>query len=293
MSKKAIFSLIIGGILVVCALDSLFVVNQAQKAIVLQFGEYRRVHEEPGLKMKIPFVQEVVFLEKRVIDVAPPIPQVLLSDQRRVDIDAYARYKINDPLMFYRSVRSEEKARERVSGLLDANLRKILGNVTLASLLSNERTQIMSKIRTNLQESTNNLGIDVVDVRIVRADLPQQTSEAIYRSMRSEREREAAEKRAQGAELAQQIRSRAERERTVILTEAQKEAEILRGQGDAEAIRVYAEAYQNDPQFYDFYRSLEAYKLSLGKGGETTLLLSPNSDFMRFFNKKGGDSKNN
>jgi modulator of FtsH protease HflC len=285
MSKKLLFSLIVLAGLIICAVDSFFIINQAQQALVLQFGEYKTIHTTPGIKFKIPFIQDVSYLEKRVIDVAPPIPQVLLSDQKRIDIDAYARYKIIDPLKFYRAVRSEARAQERLSGMLDTNLRKVLGSVTLTALLSAERKNIMTKIRTELQLNSTELGIDIIDVRIVRADLPQQTSEAIYRSMRSEREREASEFRAQGAELAQKIRSSAERERTVIITEAQKESEILRGQGDAQAIQVYADAYQIDPQFYDFYRSLEAYKTSLSKG-DTTLLLSPNSEFMKFFGKK-------
>lgn len=291
MSKKLLFGLIFGAVLIVCAFDAFFIVNQAQKAIVLQFGEYKNVHDTPGLKLKMPFIQNVVYIEKRLIDVTPKIPQVLLSDQRRVDIDAFTRYRIKDALAFYRSVRSELRAQERLSGLLDANLRKVLGNVTLSNLLSSEREEIIRKIKAELQKASENLGIDIVDARIVRADLPQQTSEAIYRSMRSEREREAAEKRAQGAEQAQQVRSRAERERTVLLTEAQKDAEILRGQGDAEAIKVYADAFQMDPQFYEFYRSLEAYKTSLGKGGDTTLMLSPQSDFMKFFHKKTGSNQ--
>lgn len=286
MNNKSLFILILLAGLVILGSDAFFTVNQTQQALVLQFGQLKATHTDPGLKVKIPFIQDVHYLEKRVIEIVPPIPEVLLSDQKRINVSAYARYRIENPLAFYRAVRVEARAQERLTGLIDASLRQILGSITLASLLSEERKDIMNNIKKDLQENSKELGINIIDVRIVRADLPQQTSESIYRSMRSEREREAADFRAQGQELAQQIKSRAERERTVILTEAQRDAQKVRGEGDAEAIATYASAFQLDPQFYSFYRSLEAYKKSLGEG-DATIVLSPDSEFMKFFNRKG------
>lgn len=286
MSSKSFAVIILLAVLGILASDAFFTVHQTQQALVLQFGQLKAIHREPGLKMKIPFIQDVNYLERRVIEIVPPIPEVLLSDQKRINVSAYARYRIEDPLAFYRAVRVESRAQERLTGLIDASLRQILGSITLASLLSEERKDIMNNIKKDLQENAKELGINIIDVRIVRADLPQQTSESIYRSMRSERQREAADFRAQGQELAQQIKSRAERERTVILTEAQRDAQKVRGEGDAEAITTYASAFQLDPQFYSFYRSLEAYKKSLGEG-DATIVLSPDSEFMKFFNRKG------
>lgn len=261
---------------------SLFVVYETQQALVLQFGEPMRVVRTPGLKVKVPFFQNVVYIDRRVLDIDPPVEQVILADQKRLDVDAFARYRIVDPLRFFQSVGNEAVVEQRLSAVVNSALRRVLGNVTLLSVLSTERAQVMNNIRDQVNREADRFGVEIVDVRIRRADLPEGTSQSIFARMRSEREREAAEARAQGQEQLQQIRSRADRERTVILAEAQKEAQKLRGEGDNQALRVIAEATNRDPQFYGFYRTLEAYRNGLRAEG-TTLVLAPHGDFFRYF----------
>ncbi|MEO5372767.1 MAG: protease modulator HflC [Alphaproteobacteria bacterium] len=269
-------------LLAVVAFDTFFIVHQTQQAIVMQFGDPRNVIQEPGLKMKMPFVQNVVFYDKRVLDLDPPAESVILTDQKRIDVDTFTRFHIADPLRFFQAVTTESQAKARLGDIVNSSLRRVLGNVTLPALLSSERDAIMGQIRDQVDTEAKALGLAVTDVRIRRADLPDETSQAIYARMQSERQREASEARAQGQELAQQIRSRAERERVVIVAEAQKKAQISRGEGDSDAIRIYAEAFNRDPEFYSFYRSLQAYRNSLGDS-DTTFVLSPNSDFFRYF----------
>lgn len=261
---------------------SLFTINEAQQGLVLMFGEPRREIRTPGLKLKIPFFESVVILDKRVLDLDPPVEQVILADQKRLDVDAYARYRINEPLSFYRTVGTEAGAVARLNAVVNSALRRVLGSVTLLAVLSEERARVMNDIRDQVNAEARRFGIEIVDVRIRRADLPEETSQSIFARMRSEREREAAEARAQGQEQAQQIRARAERERTVLIAEAQRDAQILRGEGDRQALGVIAEATKEDPQFYSFYRSLEAYRKALNKE-DTTLVLSPKGDFFKYF----------
>ncbi len=263
---------------------SVFTVNEAQQALVLQFGEPRRVVREPGLKFKVPFIQEVRILDRRVLDLDPPVEQVILADQKRLDVDAFARYRIHDPLRFYQTAGTEAVAETRMNATVNSALRRVLGNVTVLAVLSDERTKIMSDIKNQVNAEAQRFGIEIVDVRIRRADMPQETSQSIFARMRSEREREASEARAQGQEQAQQIRARAERERTVIVAEAQRDAQILRGEGDNTALKLIAEVTSKDPEFYGFYRSLEAYRKALNKD-DTTMVLSPNSEFFRYFGK--------
>ncbi|MGK9232505.1 protease modulator HflC [Inquilinus limosus] len=267
--------------------DSLYTVNQNEQALVLQFGEVVKVEDEPGLKLKLPIIQNVQFYEKRVLDVDPPVEQVILSDQRRLDVDSYARYRIVDPLLFFQSVRNEQIAGTRISSFVNNALRNVLGNYTQLDVLSEQRGPIMRSIRDQVESNAKPLGIEIVDVRIVRADVPEGTVQSVYDRMRSEREREAAQYRAQGEEYSLQIRSRADRDRTVLLAEAERKAQELRGQGDADAIRIQAEAYGADPQFFSFYRSLQAYQNTLGTTG-TTLVLSPKGDFFKYFNDVTG-----
>ena len=278
---------ILVAVLLVAASASVFTVNEARQALVLQFGEVVRIHTEPGLKLKIPLIQDVVFLDKRVLEVDPPTEQVILADQKRLEVDAFARYRIVNPLAFYQAAQTEGRAEQLIGNTVNASLRRVLGSVTLLALTSQERAQVMQNIQRQVDADAKRYGVEIVDVRIRRADLPEATSQAIYQRMRSEREREAAEFRAQGAEQAQQIRSRAERERTVILAEAQRDAQILRGQGDQQAIQIYASAFSRDPQFFAFYRSMQAYQNALG-GDDTTMVLSPTNDFMRFFGTLNG-----
>lgn len=277
-------------VLVVLGLSSTFTVHQTEQAIVLRFGNPVRVINEPGLKFRLPIAETVVTYDKRVLDSDPESEEVIASDQKRLVVDAFARYRIVDPLRFYQSVGNEQGLRARLERIINGTLRNVVGNVTLASVLSEERAAIMSEIQKHVQGEARSFGIDVVDVRIRRADLPQANSEAIYARMKSEREREAKEFRAQGAELAQRIRARADRERTVLLADAEKQAQILRGEGDATQIDIWAKAASKDPNFFAFYRSMEAYREALT--GDTTMVLAPDSDFLRFFRDlEGGRSE--
>ncbi|MDX2104042.1 MAG: protease modulator HflC [Alphaproteobacteria bacterium] len=284
--------IVLGGLVaavaaVVLVSQSLFVVEQTQQALVLQFGEPRRVIKDPGLKFKVPFVQQVITYDSRMLDVDPPPESIILVDQSRLVADSYARYRIVEPLIFYQTVNNEVNARGRLNGIINSSMRRVLGGYTLSALLSPERDRIMSEIQVEVNEGSRRFGIEIVDVRLRRADLPQETSSSVFDRMRSEREREAREFRAQGQEAAQRIRSAAERERTVLLAEAQREAQVARGEGDAQAIRIYAEAFGRNPEFFSFYRSMQAYREALGNG-DTTMVLSPDHDFFRYFGGTNG-----
>jgi modulator of FtsH protease HflC len=280
-------NLIIGIVIVVLgfvAYGALFTVDERQQAIVMQFGEPKRVISEPGLSWKIPLIQNVQYYEKRVLNLDPPGENILLSDQKRLIVDVFARYRISDPLLFFQTVRAEETARARLGTIVNGRLRQVLGNSTLAAVLSDERTQILRELRDSVDQETRRFGITLVDVRIRRADLPDETRESVYNRMRSEREREAAEFRAQGYEQAQRITAAADREATVIRAEAERESSILRGQGEGSRTEVLNNAYGQDPEFFNFYRSMQAYSASLGSEG-TYMVLSPDSDFFTFFNQ--------
>lgn len=282
--RAAIFGilLVVAGVVVA---SLAFVVDQREQVVVLQFGEPVRTIQEPGLKFKLPWpIQEVRRFERRVLNVDPPVEQVILADQRRLDVDVFGRYRITNPQLFLESVNNEGTARQRLSTFMIASLREVLGNATQVEVLSDARAGIMDSIREAVDARAAALGIDIVDVRIVRADVPEDTVQSVFDRMRSEREREAREFRAQGQELSQQIRARADRERTVLLAEAERESEILRGEGDEEAIRIRGEAFSQDEEFYSFYRALEAYRGSFNPD-DTTLVLSPNSEFFRYFNE--------
>lgn len=279
------------GIIVLAAVflvtQSAFIVPETKQALVLQFGDPKAQYTEAGLKFKIPFIQNVRFFESRILDVDPAPEELILSDQKRLVVDTFSRYKIDDMLLFYQKLGTEEQAVSRLKNQITSSLRSVLGNVSLLDILSIKRVEIMNDISKQVNEEARRLGIEVVDVRIVRADLPNETSQSIYARMRSEREREAAEFRAQGQEMAQEIKSKADKERTILLAEAEKEAQMLRGQGDEQAIRIYADAFNKDPEFYSFYRTMEAYRESLSDK-DTTLVLSPEGDFFRFFEDKDG-----
>lgn len=270
---------------------SLFTVNQTEQALVLQFGELKRVVKEPGLKVKIPLVQTVVYLDSRVLDLDPPAEEVIASDQKRIVVDAIARYRITDPLKFFQTVGNELGMQSRLGRVINGSLRNVIGNYTLLDVLSDRRAAIMAEIKGQVNGEMASFGIDVIDVRIRHADLPQANSEAIFQRMRSERDREAKQARAEGAEIAQRIRARAERERTVILAEAQKTSQIVRGEGDAQSVKIYADAFGKDPQFFAFYRSMEAYKKAFGSGDSTSMVLSPDSEFFRYFGNAEGSGR--
>jgi len=272
----------LGLVLLVLAMSALFTVHQTQQALVLQFGEPKRVVTDAGLHVKMPFIQNVVYVDRRVLDFDADSNEVILGDQKRLVVDSFTRYRIIDPLRFYQTVGTELILRDRINTILDASLRKVLGEVPLFTVLSADRAALMNRIREQANQETSQFGIEIVDVRIKRADLPAENSQAIYRRMQTEREREAKELRAQGAELAQRIRARADRERRVIIAEAQREAQIIRGEGDGNAVRIFAEAFGRDVDFFTFYRSMQAYRDALGDQN-TSVVLSPNSEFFRFF----------
>ncbi len=283
MNRSRLVALGIGIIVLgIVAFSSVYTVDQRQQALVLQFGKPQKVVPEPGLNFKWPFIQNVIFYDHRVLDLNPEVETVILSDQKRLDVDTYARYRITDPLKFYQAVNNEASFRARLSNVVNSSLRRVLGNVSLLTLLSSDRDEVMADIRKEVAAEAQNFGVTLVDVRIRRADLPEQASQATYARMRSEREREARQARAQGFEQAQQIRATADRERTVLLAEARKQSEILRGEGDNKAFKIYAEAASKDANFYRFYRSMEAYKKALNNN-DTTMVLTPDSEFFRYF----------
>ena len=265
---------------------SLFVVKEINQAIVLQFGDPKKVIVEPGLQFKIPFIQNVVYLDRRILNLDAPPEEVIASDQKRLIVDAYARFKIIDPLKFYISVGDERVARSRLSTIINSRIRSVLGKQSLATLLSEDRTKQMAIIQEGVNAEAQNFGIQIIDVRIKRADLPQANSEAIYKRMQTEREREAKEFRAKGAEMAVTITSTADKEVTVILANAKKQSEIMKGEGDGQRNKIFANAFGKDPEFFAFYRAMQAYEKAL-IGGDTSLILSPDSDFFKFFGKTG------
>ena len=262
--------------------STLFVVSEVQQAIVLQFGDPKRIVQKAGLNYKIPFIQNTVFLDTRILNLDAPPEEVIASDQKRLIVDAFARFQIKDPLQFYISVGNERVARSRLSTIVNARIRGVLGKEELQTLVSKDRARLMDQITKDVNTEAEKLGIKIIDVRIKRADLPQANSEAIYRRMQTEREREAKEFRAKGAEMAVTITSTADKEVTVILADAQKQSEIMKGQGDGQRNKIFADAFGKDPEFFAFYRAMQAYEKAL-IGGETSLILSPDSEFFKFF----------
>ena len=287
MSEKKLKILLpIIGVLAFISYTTMFTVNEIQQAIILQFGDPKRVIQKAGLNFKIPFVQNVVLLDKRILNLDAPSEEIIASDQKRLIVDAFARFKIKDPLKFYISVGNERVARSRLSTIINSRIRGVLGKEELATLVSKERARLMDKITEDVNAEASKLGIEIIDVRIKRADLPQANSEAVYRRMQTERLREAKEFRAEGAEIAQTVRSTADKEVTIILAEANKKSEILKGEGDGKRNKIFADAFGKDPNFFSFYRAMQSCEKSL-IGGETSLILSPDSEFFRFFGKSG------
>ncbi|MCY4593023.1 MAG: protease modulator HflC [Alphaproteobacteria bacterium] len=280
------FFALIGGLIVVLGVlvtSSMFIVEQTQQAIVLFFGKPQKTIQEPGLNFKIPFAEEVVYYEKRVLDLDPPTERVILADQKRLDVDSYARYRITDPLLFFQTTRQISGVPGKLSPIINSSLRRVLGNENLLDILSKKRATIMVDIQKAVNDAVTRFGMEIVEVRVRRADYPEQTRSNIENRMKSEREREAKEFRARGFELAEGIRADANKQKVVILAQARKEAETLRGVGDSEAIKIYADAFGKDPDFFSFYRSMQAYRESMASA-DTTMVLTPNSDFFRYFN---------
>jgi len=281
MSLRLAFAAAILIALIFVGLSVPFIVYQTEQAIVLQFGDPIRVQDRPGLDMKLPW-QSVITYDKRVLDFDLPAARVTAADQKPMIVDAYARFRIADPLLFYKTVGTEGAALTRMTPIMAGSVRNIVSTVDLADVVSGKREITMQRIREQVNDQTKGFGIAITDVRLRRADLPEENSKAIYARMKSDREREAAQFRADGDRLAAEIKADADRQRIEILAEAQKQAQILRGQGDADSIKVYADAFGKDKEFFAFYRSLEAYRNALG-GNDTTFLLSPDSEFFRYF----------
>ena len=291
---KRIMPLALGVVVIglgILSFTILFTVHQAQQAIVLELGNPIRVIVEPGLAFKWPW-QSVQYYEKRVLNLDPPVERVILADQKPLLVDAFARYRISKALVFFRSVKSEAGVRQRLGPVVNASLRGVLGNETLASVLSEERARIMKEIRDNVNAEVARFGIELIDVRFRRADLPEKTSQSVYERMRTEREREAAEFRAQGFEQAERVKATADREATVIRAEATRESEILRGLGEGERTRILNAAFGQDPGFFNFYRSMTAYEAAFKNN--TFMVLSPDSEFFDFFGSvsPGSDGPN-
>jgi membrane protease subunit HflC len=287
MNKLIIAGGVVFVILGVIASSSLFIVEQTQQAIVLFFGKPQKTIQDPGLYFKIPFGEEVVYYDKRVLDLDPPKERMILADQKRLDVDSYARYRIIDPLLFYQTTRRVTEVTGKLSPIINSSLRRVLGNETLVEILSGKRATIMVDIQKAVNDAVMRFGMEIVEVRVRRADYPDETRSNIENRMKSEREREAKEFRARGFEMAEGIRADAGKQKIVLLAEAQKKAETLRGEGDGLAIQIYADAFGQDPEFFAFYRSMQAYKKSMDSQ-DTTMVLSPNSDFFRFFGNMTG-----
>ncbi|WP_169569862.1 protease modulator HflC [Sneathiella limimaris] len=276
------------------ASSALYTVNETQQAMVMQFGNVERIVSKPGLKFKVPFVQNVVYVDKRVLNVSTfagaqtERSEYLTRDQKRLQVDSFARFRIINPLLYYQSYGSLNVAYDRIETLLNSQVREVLGRELLNNIVSGERTQLMNQIKQQVNKETASSGVEIVDVRIVRADLPKENADKVFDRMRTQREQEAREIRAEGAEIAQRIRANADRERTVLLAEARRDSEILRGEGDGEKNKILAEAFGKDPDFFGFYRSMQAY-LDAMSDDDTTLVLSPNSDFFKYFGSQSRD----
>lgn len=279
---SGIVALIVLLAVIIIGYSAIFTVRQTEQVLVVRLGEPVRVVTEPGLNFKVPFIDTVISIDKRILDLENPAQEVIASDQKRLVVDAFARYRIKNALRFYQSIGSIQAANIQLTTLLNASLRRVLGEVTFIQVVRDEREGLMNKIRDQLDKEADGYGISVVDVRIRRADLPESNSQAVYQRMQTERQREAAEFRAQGGQKAQEIRSRADREATVIIADANSTAEQVRGTGDAERNRLFADAYGKDAEFFAFYRSMTAYENGL-KSSDTRFLLRPDSQFFRFF----------
>ncbi len=266
---------------------SAFIVHQNEQALVLEFGKPKRVVKVPGLNWKLPLVETVDIFDKRILDLDTATQEVTASDQKRLLVDAFARYRIVDPLKFYQTLRYEGAVRSRLGPIIESSLRRVLGGAQFQEVVRERREELMKRIAATVNEEGKEFGLEVVDVRIKRADLPEQNLKSVFDRMRAERQREAAEFRAQGTGEANRIRATADREVTVVKAEATRKGETLRGEGDAERNRIFAEAFSRDPDFFGFYRSMQAYEQGL-KSDETRLVISPNSEFFKYFNDPAG-----
>ena len=287
MKKSLIGIAVVIAVVLIVGSSAIYTIQETKQGIVLQFGDPKEVVTMPGLHFKLPFIQNVVIYDKRVLLFENPSQEVIASDQKRLVIDAFAFYRIVNPLEFYQAVGTEEVARARLSNLLNASMRQLIGTVPLVDVISGERERLMSDIRVRINREAQQFGVAVIDVRIKRADLPSENSQAIYQRMQTEREREAREIRAQGEEQSLRIRAEADRTRTVLISVARRQSEILRGEGDGEAVRIFADAYGEDVEFFTFYRTMQAYRAALNSD-DTTIVMSPDGDFLQFLNNVQG-----
>lgn len=282
--KKNLHYILIGAALVlIIAAQSFYIVRQPEQAIVLQFGDPVRLVQEPGLKIKVPFIQNVVYYDKRLLNLEPPAQEVVLKDKKRLDVDTFSRYRITEPLTFYKTVRNEYQAQNRLQEIVNSSARNVLATVTLKELLSEKRNEIMKRISQAVKADAAQLGVEVADVRIRRADLPVQVSQAINDRMKTERIREAKGYRADGEKAAQEIRATADKQATITVANAEKEAQKIKGEGDKKATEIWNNATGADPEFYSFYRSLEAYRNSFDD--ETSMVIAPEGEFFKYFGK--------
>ena len=277
-----IAALIVLFAVIIIGYSAIFVVQQTQQALVIRLGRPVDVVNEPGLNFKAPFIDSVINIDKRILDLENPSQEIIASDQKRLVVDAFARYRIKDVLKFYQTVGTVDGANSQLSILLNSALRRVLGEATLTQVVRDQREHLMARVREQLDNEAQGYGISVVDVRIRRADLPEQNSQAVYQRMQTERQQEAAQYRAEGAQKAQELRAKADRDVTVLLAEAQSKGERTRGEGDGERNRIFADAYGRDPDFFAFYRSMQAYETGL-RANDTRMLLKPDSEFFRFF----------
>ena len=285
MSRLSLVVLvIIAGVTIITLLEALFVVDIRQQAIVLQFGDHKRTVQEPGLHFKTPFVQNVIFMDRRILSLDLPKEEVIASDEKRLEVDALVRFRIADPLQFYKTVQGDEGiARARLTTTAISSLRRVLGRETFSTLLTDKRAGLMAEIRDIVGKQSKNFGLEIIDVRIKRADLPAQVSMQVFDRMKREFNEQAAERRATGQEQAQRIRAQAEMEQQVILANAGKEADITRGEGDGTSVRIFAESFGRDIEFFEFYRTMQAYQKTIGQND--TLVMSPKSDFFKYLHK--------
>ena len=292
MNMKAVAALVVVGLIGIIASQALFVVQQTEQAIVLQFGNPKKTILTPGLNVKTPFLQNVVYFDNRLLDLDAPPQEIIASDQERLVVDAFAKFQIVDPLQFYQKLRTIGGARLQLAGFLESNIRRVMGGVPSNEIVSGERANLMNLIEqgVNDQVQANEYGLVIRDVRIRRADLPESISERVFGRMRSERQQEASQIRAEGEEAARRIRAEAEKQATVILARARETSEITRGEGDALRNAIFACSFGADPDFFAFYRSMQAYEKSFNSD-DTTMVLSPDSEFFRFFGDANGKSE--
>jgi membrane protease subunit HflC len=270
-------------VLLVVVTGSLFTINPTEQALVLRFGQpVRDLIDAPGLYAKWPFVDSVIYVDKRILDLDESRQEVLVADNQRLEVDAFVRYKISDPLRFYQTVGTVQGANAQLGGILNSALRSTLGEASITDIVRDRRDALMGQIRDQVKSSAERFGLAVIDVRIMRADLPAENSKAVFNRMETERQQRAAKFRAQGSQQSQQIHAEADRKVTVTIAEAQQEADQISGQGDAERNRIFAESYGKDPDFFAFYRSMQAYETAL-KSGDSRIVISPKSDFFRYF----------